>query len=122
MIRPASSPSRRARLSPFSNDSTAIHSRRVERHGFGKSLEAVLLSPATGRLDRRAPTHRLCQQDLPGGGGRLRPRGHVDDGADGREIAMRPAEFAETEFSAMHADADAEIDAVEAKGFDHRRT
>ena len=35
----------------FSNETAATGSGRIERHGFRKSLETVLPSPATGRLE-----------------------------------------------------------------------
>ena len=48
-------------------------------------------------------------ENLVGFGDRLRAGGGVDDGADGCQVAVRPAELPEAEFTGMNANADAQF-------------
>src|SRR5262249_59406713 len=58
---------------------------------------------------------RFGHQDLARLGSGLNARSGVDDGADGREVAMGMAELAEADLPRMDADADAELGAPRLK-------
>src|SRR3954468_3749494 len=84
---------------------------RVEQDGTVEALELVGLGHAVLQRVADALADRFGHQDLARSGDALRTGGGVDHRADGREVAMRAAELAEAQLTAMDADADAEIDA-----------
>src|SRR4051794_28160435 len=52
---------------------------------------------------------RLRHENLVSLGDRLRARGGVDDGTDGSQVLVGPAELAEAELAGVNADADAKF-------------
>jgi hypothetical protein len=61
--------------------------------------------PGCRQIRSRALIDHLCDKDLVGIGHRLRPRSGVYNRADGGRVAMRPAEFAEAQFTGMNTNA-----------------
>lgn len=88
-------------------------SSRIKLDRFLKTLELVRLGPAAREVRLGALIDLLRDKNLVGAGGRLRPGSGVDHGSDRRQVAMRAAEFAKAEFSAVNADAYPEIAAGE---------
>ena len=76
----------------------------LSRVKLDRSIEALELKGlrlAVRHLRSGALIDRLRYENLVGFGDRLRPGGGVDDGADGCQVAVRPAELPKAEFTGM---------------------
>src|SRR5258708_5567115 len=80
-----------------------------------KTFEAIGFCRAARQIRARAPIDLLGNKDLVGIGDRLRPRRGVYHRADRGQVAMRPAEFPKTQFSAMNTNADPQFAAIDAQ-------